>query len=190
MYGGPVVFAPRGLRYHWPANVNRSIACSILRTSHGLNPGITLANCCLNQETKIILSQNFMQMVCEKNTIKEKKIRKSFSFYLTSLGMCLFGMWSDSKIDVSSEPLAQRNKAWLGILNPGQIPSLASSTAKSRFLLAYASSCICLYVLSSCPLRGTHGGIPFCNLCIKAVAAAPSRTESQVKKALESLSRQ
>ena len=44
-----------------------------------------------------------------------KKTRKcnipSAETYLSSFGMYLFGMWSSSKIVVSSEPLAQRNRA-------------------------------------------------------------------------------
>lgn len=48
IYGGPVVYEPSGSRYHSPLNVIRSIACSMLRTSHGLNPGISLANLCLS----------------------------------------------------------------------------------------------------------------------------------------------
>jgi hypothetical protein len=38
------VNVPRGSRYHSPRYVIRSIACSTLKTSHGLNPGMILAN--------------------------------------------------------------------------------------------------------------------------------------------------
>lgn len=98
-------------------------------------------------------------------------------FYLRGLGMNLLGMWSDSRTVVSSDPLAQRKRAWLGVLAPGQTPPLASRTAMSRFLLSIASCWSCLYVFRSLPLSGTHGGIPFCSLCRQAVAAAPSLTD-------------
>ncbi|KAI4353443.1 hypothetical protein L6164_002392 [Bauhinia variegata] len=57
MYGGPVLNAPSGSRYHLPLYVIRSIACSTLRTSHGLNAGIILASCFLSHTSNIIESR-------------------------------------------------------------------------------------------------------------------------------------
>lgn len=158
IYGGPVVNEPRGSRYHLPPVVIWSMACSMLSTSQGLNPGMIFANCCL--PVKQILVNwlcNFIIVVKSqeclflawKNSINKKSdhlrnASRMLCEYLTSFGMNLLGMWSSSRRVVISEPLAQRNRAWLGILTPGQTPSLASRTAKSRLLLSYASSWSCL----------------------------------------------
>lgn len=105
----------------------------------------------------------YSRIVEESDFIEKNKATFDES-NLSSLEMYLFGIKSASKIEVSSDPLAQRNNAWLGVLTPGQIPPFAARTAMSRFLLSMASSCNCLYVFHSKPLRGFQGGMPFCSL--------------------------
>lgn len=85
-YGGPVVYEPRGSRYQSPSYVIWSMACSTLKTSQGLNPGITFASRYLymrsrsHSKTCMPLRRLRNKFHQEKPTQAEHKIYISWSY--------------------------------------------------------------------------------------------------------------